>query len=447
MAQRTNHTNQQIRNRRIVLEKRRRTSRIFFLSSAIILITIIAMVSILRILGRQKPQARFMFLREDSLKRSYETTALIIRDEHVVNSPIEGEFVASFAQGSRVANDQVVGQIVAPDELNRVNEMYKAESDLIDRRYELLQGEQGSEARRIAEKKDGEINEIFTRFYALDELQDTAALRTLSEALRLTLEQRSQDLAQVKFKDSEYQQALEHYESLRRLVENEATVVKAPESGIISYAIDGFEELTIDDIDAKENRELYNLLHDAPQGRSRSKTTFKEQEPLLKMIHGIRQYFVCYLPSGLGEDLAVNQRITGRSLDLGMDFDSLSIRRVEETRQGTLLVLEAKSGLERLSAQRVCRLSLDLAQERGLKLPRQALIDFKPGKVEATIKIVSGGFVKETRIRVLDFNDDYALIESAEDAPAEDADIIEASTMVVVNPAAVDVGDPIDQID
>ena len=178
-------TKQQVKNRRIILEKRRRTSRIFFLVSAILLITIIAMASILRILGRQKPQARFMFLREDSLKRSYETTALIVRDEHVLESPIEGEFVPNFAQGSRVAKDQTVGQIVAPDELNRVNEMFKAESDVIDRRYELLFGEEGSEARRIAEKKDGEINEIFTRFYALDELQDTAALRTLSEALRL----------------------------------------------------------------------------------------------------------------------------------------------------------------------------------------------------------------------------------------------------------------------
>lgn len=440
-------TKQQVKNRRIILEKRRRTSRIFFLVSAILLITIIAMASILRILGRQKPQARFMFLREDSLKRSYETTALIVRDEHVLESPIEGEFVPNFAQGSRVAKDQTVGQIVAPDELNRVNEMFKAESDVIDRRYELLFGEEGSEARRIAEKKDGEINEIFTRFYALDELQDTAALRTLSEALRLTLDQRSQDLAQVKFKDSEYQQALEHYESLRRLVENEATLVKAPESGILSYAIDGLEELTIEEVETKDNREIYDLLNSAPRGGNTGRTSFKEEEPLFKMIHGIRQYFICYLPSGLAEDLAVNQSITGQSLDLGMDFDSLVIRRVDETRQGTLLILEAKSGLERLAALRVSRLSLDLAQERGLKLPRQALIDFKPGKVEAKIKIVSGGFVKETRIRVLDFNEDYALIESAEDAPAEDADLIEASTMVVVNPAAVDVGDPIDQID
>ena len=77
--------------------------------------------------------------------------------------------------------------------------MYKAESDVIDRRYELSSAKRGNSPHR---EKGREINEIFTRFYALDELQDTAALRTLSEALRLTLDQRSQDLAQVKFKDS-----------------------------------------------------------------------------------------------------------------------------------------------------------------------------------------------------------------------------------------------------
>ncbi|MDO5734212.1 MAG: HlyD family efflux transporter periplasmic adaptor subunit [Eubacteriales bacterium] len=433
--------------KRIIMEKRSNLSRNLFLATLILLITVVTLFLLLRILGSSKAVPRYIFIQEDSLERKYETLALIVRDEHIVKAGAEGEFISEFPQGTRVAKAELVGRVVGDNAKTRLSELNKAESDLIARRYELLNAEEGFEGRRIAEKKDLEIHSLMSRYYAIDKVKERGNLANISAALKLLLEQRSSDLRQVKFRDREYQQALENYENIKSLLANAAVSVSASESGLLSFSIDGHEELKIEDLQDKEGPELYELIRDC-SGKAKLATGKVDAEtPVFKIIHGINQYFITFLPAGLADEVETAQRISAESLDYGFELKRLRVLRAEETRQGTLLLLKADTGLAALSGQRLARLAIKLSSDRGLKLPRQALIDFKPGQVEAKVKIVSGGYVREIQVQILDFNSDYALIDNPEDESLNSGEVIGAATMVVVNPSAVKDGDPIDNIE
>jgi len=116
--------------------------------------------------------------------------------------------------------------------------------------------------------------------------------------------------------------------------------------------------------------------------------------------------------------------------------DGLVIKS-EETVDGTMIIMRCNTSLERLSDRRVVSMDVELNKESGLRVPLNALIDFKPGNVEAEILIENNGYIEKTQVKIKKHNLDYALIESLEDAEYQ----VGPSTMIVLNPNDVSVGD------
>ncbi len=430
--------------RRIIMEKRRNYRRSLLLTSMILLITILTFFILMRLLNRSKSVPQYIFLREDRLERTIDIDALILRDEFVITSDSEGQYHADFPAGTRLAKDQVFGQLVQPSAAARLVELSKAESDLNARRHELLNTEEGGEARRVAEKRDLEIHDLMSRYYYVDKLREPASLAALIEQLKLSLEQRSRELAELKFSDREYNQALESYLNLKSLVSSSAIDLRAPVSGVLAYGIDGFEDVKTSEIKEADSKTLQDLLRRRPEPTTAASGEIPEGHAIAKVIHGVHQYFLAILPSGLDSELKSLGRLSAVAEDYGFEISQLRVIRSGETRQGTLLLFETTNGLTQLANQRRVKLSLRLNSERGLKVPRQALIGFRPGTVEAKLKIVQEGYVHEVDINVLDFNQDYALISPAPATEDTAAVTIAPATMVVVNPDAVRDGDPID---
>ncbi|MDO5738263.1 MAG: HlyD family efflux transporter periplasmic adaptor subunit [Eubacteriales bacterium] len=431
---------------RIKVEKRRNWLRNVLLTCTILLITIVTIIMLLRILSRNKTIPRYIFLREEKLERLVDCEALIVRDEEIVKSPSDGRFLADYPQGKRLANGEIFGRVVDSGASSRIAEVAKAESDLAARRYELLETPIGADARRIAEQQDVEIHRLMSRYYNLDPLQDENKISVLASALKLSLQQRGETLAEIDFKDREYQQAKENYLNLKSLLDSVSRTVTAPVSGVLSFAIDGQEELKIEDLLEQDSRELYETWRKirAEQNGSEVQNVEADQE-ICKIIHGVRQYFLITLPSGSKDQIEATGYLTAKIDAFGIEITRLKPIRIEESREGTILIVETGNGIAQLAGQRRVKLSLELASMTGLKLPRQALISFRPGTPEAKVKIVQEGFVREVGIRVIDFNENYALVEKSEQPEYSDIEIGPA-TMLVVNPEAVNDGDSIDDL-
>lgn len=420
-------------------KRRENRHRAYALLLFFLVLTLFVFVMLFRIMGRQRPRPRFMFLTEEKLSSELETTALLIRDESVYNAPIDGLFRSFVPQGGRVAKQMKLGQILPPGKEDQLRLIEKAENDVNDRRYELLEEGKGGDATRVFEASREAIRRNL-RIYYDDLLKGSTARAPEIEAeIRLTLEQRLDDINNYEFQDPELSSLIAYRENLEKGLNGEVQTIFSENSGLFMRRLDGLEnDLTPDMALSISEEETRNFLKRAGEARAVDETV-EAGKPFYKLCRSIEQYCVMILPRGKVSSEDENTRLRLSCPANGVDLKDARIIRVEEARGGTLVVCSSRQNLEAFSSMRKAPLLVHLHESRGLRVPKTALINYREGNVEAEIKLISGGYVHKTAVKIIEDNARYALIEGLENGEYP----VEVSTMILLNPQSMEEGEPI----
>ena len=424
-------------DRRFQRESKRRS---FIIASAALLLLCMTLLLFLRIWQR-RPQPRFLFLTEEWLAQEVDLDALLIRDESVYKAPLDGIFRAFIPQGSRVSKDARIGQILPEGDLEQVRKLDKANNDVNDRRYELLAEGRGGNAARVFEAGENTIHRNLHVLYDQMAADDYNKLAELEMELRLIMEQRVEDAQAFAFEDEE----LDRLISVRdRLEENSLDAIRnisSEASGIFIRQLDGLEldlvpelAMSITPQEVKSYLAKASLPHLVEE--------VKAGQDLYKLSRSSDQYFACFIPasslaklSGLEEAGYVRVYCPAN----GITIKKANIVRFEAAPDGALLILQSRQNLESFVSMRKAPLTLYANENKGLRVPKTALVDYSPGNLEAGLKLVDGGYVQEARVKIVSTNEEYALVESLPDSPYK----VEVSTMILLNPDSMQAGEPL----
>lgn len=429
-------------NRRVVafnqhFEREKRNRR-FTLAAVVLIIFAITLLLLISIWQR-RPVPRFMFLTEEWLIDEIETEALIIRDETVYNAPVAGIFTSEVAQGSKVARGARLGQIVPAGDMDQVRKLDKANSDISDRRYELLAEGKGGDARRVFEASEEAIrrNLHVTYDYLLD--MDYYKLAEVEMDLRLIMDQRIEDAESYNFQDEELNRLISLRDGLQDSAFDSIRTINSEAPGTFIRQVDGLErELTPEFASTITIKELAQYLSQVkPVGPV---TEVKEGDPLYKLNRSPNQYFVALLPleyQSAMADFQSGSRLRIYSSSNGVTVKDAELIRQESSAQGNLVVFRSKQNVEAFASMRKAPLSLFVNEALGLRVPKTSLIGYQEGNVEAKLKIIDGGYVKETTVKITATNDQYALVESPEGAELK----VRVSTMILLNPDSMKEGE------
>lgn len=431
--------------KRLKLEayKRRRVreqkNRAYGITVLLLILAVITIFMILRVMGRQRPEARYMFLTEEWLSKEVEADALIIRDETVYKSPIEGIFRSFVPQGSKVAKKADLGEILPKDKIAELRQIEKANNDVNDRRYELIEQGKGGDARRIFEAGNEAVRRNLGILYDYLILNDNSKTAEIESELRLTMEQRVEDIRSFEFEDPELERLTAYRDTLENAASGSKQTIVSEASGVFIRYVDGLEsELNKETALSMTPEQLEKYL-----GKARSGSTMIEEvkagDPLYKLSRDINQYFVMLIPRGYVSSSDEHTALRVYSPLNGVELNDAYIVRVEETRQGSLLVFRSNRALESFCAMRRAPLKLYLKENKGLRVPKSALIGYKEGNLEAEVKLVYGGYVHTCPVKISETNTYYALIQPVDNTPYP----IEVSTMILLNPESMEEGDPI----
>ncbi|MDO5033745.1 MAG: HlyD family efflux transporter periplasmic adaptor subunit [Eubacteriales bacterium] len=414
--------------------------RIFVVACVVLILLSLTLFLILKIWQR-RPQPRFLFLTEEWLAQEVSLDALLIRDETVYKAPLGGVFRAFIPQGSKVAKNARIGQILPAGDLEEIRKMDKANNDVNDRRYELLAEGRGGNAARVFEAGENSIHRSLHVFYDQISGDDYSKLPELEMELRLIMEQRVEDAQVFEFQDEE----LERLIVIRdRLEENSLDAIRnlsSEASGIFIRQLDGLELDLVPELAQTINaQELKSFLLKAPTPEMVEEV--ETGQDLYKLARSSDQFFACFIPanslaklSGLEEAGYVRIYCPAN----GINIDKAHIVRFEAAADGAILVLQSRQNLESFVSMRKAPLTIYANESRGLRVPKSALLDYSPGNLEAGLKIVDGGYVQEVRVKILATNEEYALIEGLPDSPYP----VELATMILLNPDSMKAGDPL----
>ena len=408
------------------------------LLSVLVLLGTAVFVAIVLVRGAA-PRPRLDFIRIGSLEKTYSATALIVRDESVYMSNAKGYFRPMATEGSRVPASGLLAYVTPQDGILTLKELQSIEQQIADLQRELLLRGKGQAARAVFDETDQNLSTLAERIRRNTDRSDLNGISRIAASIGILIELRNSDLASVDFNDSRLDQLQAEKSALETSLGLESSSLTASAPGIVAYETDGLESIltsaTVDTIRAEEVKDHLGVV-------SRRVDTTKELAagtPVLKTIEGPYQHLVLVAS---GVDASAFLKGSFQTLRFPLDGTGsilAQVQRSENTESGVLLVFRTDLLLERFSDRRTEDVVLVRETDQGLKVPVASFVSFDRNLRTATLKIVTGGYVRMADVRVLAYDRDEAIVEPM---PGAAYTVVE-NGILVVEPGSIAEGEAI----
>ncbi|MGI6333435.1 MAG: HlyD family efflux transporter periplasmic adaptor subunit [Saccharofermentanales bacterium] len=423
--------------RLIRIERRKARSRAVSLSIFVMAIMLVTMLLILSIMRQARPSPRFIFIQTGTIDQTIEGTALIIRDEISFASSSGGLLKPLAAEGSRVARGQKLAFVIPADRESQLADLQKCEDDIVRLQTELMNTGKGAGASAIFAESASALSPIINLIRTDVTKGSLANISGYSSSIDVILEQRATKLMTIDFRDARLTALETRKANLEKSLGLEAGTLYCQKPGIVSFRLDGLENSLVPERAETLTPGEYHELITAGSWHHLAAGPVDKDQPVLRISSSLQQFLVFLLP-----DVSAGQFPIGEIRTIFVPSDALTIEncriiRSEDTAAGTLLVFRTDRRIERLADLRTLRGELVVSSTTGLKVPVTALQNIDEEKNEADLMIVSGGYTRNSRVRLLDQDREYAIIEAIETEEYRP----EVSTILVANPDSIATGE------
>ena len=169
-------------------------------------------------------------------------------------------------------------------------------------------------------------------------------------------------------------------------LEKYKSVQKTPESGIISYKMDGQEALNYEAIETLDYS-TYNKIFKKTSSENLVTTYVEKDDPVYKLVLDNTWYIVSYVDLKKGEAFTEGQNyaLSFETLNEG-EINFTLVSKVEENNR-LRLVFKTQEQIGQFLTMRQVQFSIGNKNESGLKIPLQAIVEQRLLKIPVEYKI------------------------------------------------------------
>lgn len=323
----------------------------------------------------EKPN--FSFVTTGSVEHTIGARALVVRDEDVIPCVNSGELVTQITEGSRVAKGQELA-IVVPEEMKSVvQDLRNVQSQISDVQQEIILSGGVIEADVIYRNYNKNLSAILdsVRFDSMG--GNLSNMSSYSSSVNVILDEREDAMSKINF-DDERIAVLRNDEAVYEAqVEKYASVVTAHRPGIVSFRLDGNEELldyeTFLTMPASEVKGYINNS----VGAISSDLTVEADTPVVRIAQNESQYLSVYLSSN---DAGVSDFAVGTVHDInirteGIAIDNCRVVRCESDSSGMLITFETSRCVEALLDLRTVDIEIVITETDGMRVSVSSLVN------------------------------------------------------------------------
>lgn len=419
------------------VERKKSRSQSISMSIFVVFIMIITVMIILRVMKSSAPKPQFMFIQEGTIENSINTEALFIRDEMILKSPDNGYLKPVIQAGNRVAFGQTAASVMKEGSDENLVTLKNYEKQIAELRNELMLDGKGPGAKEIYDEANEDISaqiDIIRR----DVLNGVFAGSAINKSsIEIAMQRRESRLVSIDFKDSRLDELKRRKQQLEDKLEIIAGHITIQTPGIVSYSIDGLEEVLIppdsDKLSIDEYKEyLKNTSKESTIGKY-----LETDDAALKVITGIYQHIAVSLPASQDSDFAEETIHTLNVPDKGVVIDGCKVVRKLVQGDDVLVIFKTDRQLSRFSDYRTIGVSLSTSVTRGSRIPYSAIFEISDDGKNGKIMIVINGYARKLNVNIVVHDSDYAIIEASEET---DAKMLQ-NGYLVKNPSSVEEGE------
>ena len=182
-----------------------------------------------------------------------------------------------------------------------------------------------------------------------------------------------------------------------------AEYVTAPKSGVVSYRVDGLEDVLSVDGFSKLNKKFLDDL------KLKTSQVIATSEEKGKIINNFKCYLACYIKSDKAREAKIGDKVKIRLPNSKETTATVEYISVEED-NGVLLVFGLENYVEELISYRKIAFDIIWWSDKGLKVPNSAIL-----KDENNISYVvrnRAGYYEKIYVNVLRNNNNYSIVKN-----------------------------------
>ena len=342
------------------------------------------------------------------------TTGYIIRDEKVIKGKKYKNGISQIvAEGERVAKNQAIFRYYGDNEENlqkQIEEVNIKIQSVLDKQDTAL-----------SKSLDSKIEEELVDLTKITDLQELSEIKSSINDL---MTKKAKISGETSAKGSYLKKLINQKEKYEKQLEEASETVKSSVSGVVSYRVDGLENiLNIDDFSNLTAETLENL--NLKTGKIIQASTEEA-----KIINNFECYIATIVDSNVAKNSSKgdNVKIT---LSSGDEINGTIEYKKEQENNEILVVFKISTLTEELISYRKISCNITWWRYSGLKVPNSAI-----GEDENGLKYVlkkNASEVSKVLIKVLKTNNKYSIISTynTEDLKALGMDTTESGNIDV----------------
>ncbi|MBQ9313850.1 MAG: hypothetical protein IJ220_02450 [Clostridia bacterium] len=373
----------------------------------LLLILIIIISTIINVVKLFSKPIETTIVKNGKLTKYEEVTGYIIRNEEIVDTTeYTGVAQAKVEDSTRVSKNGTIATYVSESEgqlVERINDL--------DKKIEEAMASQ-----QTIYSPDAKALESSIQIQLYDTIQNNNDINSLQDSkakLNNTIRKKAQIVGELSPVGSKLKELISERNSYEKQINDSTKELKAPISGLVSYRVDGYENLlTKDNISNLTSAELNALQLNANQVIIRNTSK-------IKIINNFECYVAMFMDSPESKEANLNDRLYLRFENVDSNLIPATIEYISDEGDGRLIFAKIETNIEELAKYRKINLDVVWWTYEGLKL-HKSLITKKPvtnvsGDVITTldsVKIKKVGFDETAYIKIVKEFDNYVIVDN-----------------------------------
>lgn len=333
---------------------------------------------------------------DGSLTLEESATGYIIREETVLTgNNYKNGLTAILSEGERAAKDQTIFRYSSSNE-----EEIKSKIEEINLKIQEALSKEGTIPSTDIRNLEKQIDE---KLQNLNEITDTQTIEEYKKEIEEIISKKARIAGSLSQRGSYIQDLTKQKEEYEQKLTEGSEYINAPEAGVVSYRVDGLEDiLTPDDFSNLTEESLENL------GLTTGKIISTSTESG-KIINNFNCYLATVLSSESAKQAELDEKVT-LTLSSGNEISANIKYIAEQENDKVLIVFELNTLTDELIQYRKISFNITWWSYSGLKVPNTSIIEDEKGLKYVIRK--KADLSEKVLVKVLKKNDKYSIIST-----------------------------------
>ena len=440
-SKKTVKTNRPKAPERVASNHKKKSGKGRIIALCVFFAVIIVLILAVTLGSRREAGMKTGFVQNGTLEKSSDGVAVFLRAEQTVATDTEGKVIAGINEGERAAKGEVVAYVVDDQMEETVEELKKVEDRIL-----AAQTYNDSMLESVSSSLSEISGAVTEAVLKLTPESAGGSLRSFSEAkntIETYFELKNDMTMNVETKDAYIISLQSKRSEILSRLEGHMHALTAPEAGVISYCLDGRENV-VSAMDFENITAPALADYTANGGRTVGKSV-KKGENIFRVTSS-NEYYIAVTVDGRTDNIKRNAAVTVQADDHSFKAAANVLSVSDDGNGNTFVLMKSTSNMASTISYRTKNVNVIFEAVAGMKVPVKALTDWDTAGLTAKITLIRSNYAECVYVNVESYNDEYAIItnQTAFDT-ADGVKGVQANDMYVLNPESVKEGEMVSQ--